>query len=100
MSGYRVMIDDNFHYMDKEERVELGVFVTAEEAVAASKEVVDASLSHLFRPEMTAEQLLEQYHLFGEDPFVLAATGVETVHFSAWDYAAQRATELTDRTLK
>lgn len=33
MSPYKVMVDDNFHYMDESERYELGIFPTAEEAI-------------------------------------------------------------------
>jgi len=97
MAGYRVMIDDNFHYMDGDERVEYGSFATAAEAIAESERLVDASLTGLQRPGMTVEQLLAQYHSFGEDPFVLAPPGADTVRFSAWDYAARRATELTEQ---
>ena len=31
---YRVLVDDNFHYQDENERWEAGAFVTAEEAGA------------------------------------------------------------------
>jgi hypothetical protein len=96
MGGYRVMIDDNFHYMDESERVEHGSFATAADAIAESERLVDASLAGLREPGMTAEQLLAQYHSFGEDPFVLAPPGADNVEFSAWDYAAKRATELTE----
>ena len=32
---YKVMVDDNFHYMEEDERYQLGTFATAEEALAA-----------------------------------------------------------------
>ena len=38
------MIDDNFHYMDEDERCDSGTFKTYEEAVSAAKEIVDRSL--------------------------------------------------------
>jgi hypothetical protein len=41
---YRVMVDDNFHYMDEDERFEHGSFPTAEEAIAACKRIVDEIL--------------------------------------------------------
>jgi hypothetical protein len=97
MGGYRVMIDDNFHYMDQDERVEHGVFATAEEAMAESKRLVDDCLAHLLRAGMTTEQLLEQYYSFGEDPFVVAPAGAVAVKFSAWTYAAHRAAEMTEK---
>jgi hypothetical protein len=47
---YRVLVDDNYHYMDESERYELGEFDTLEEAVAACKKVVDAFLKDAYRP--------------------------------------------------
>jgi hypothetical protein len=32
MSPYKVMVDDNFHYMAEDERWEYGTFASAEEA--------------------------------------------------------------------
>jgi len=95
MGSYRVMVDDNFHYMDKDERAEAGTFATAEDAIAACRGIVDDSLGHLLTPGMTANDLLAQYRLFGDDPFVVPTEGAEPVKFSAWDYAEARTTEIT-----
>jgi hypothetical protein len=35
--GYRVIVDDNFHFMDKDERWSLGDFATYDEALEAAK---------------------------------------------------------------
>jgi hypothetical protein len=35
MPRYKVMVDDNFHYQCEDERWQYGVFLTAEEAIAA-----------------------------------------------------------------
>jgi hypothetical protein len=94
MSNYRVMVDDNFHYMDKDERAEAGTFVTADEAVAVCRGIVDDSLSHLLAPGMTANTLLAQYRLFGDDPFIVATGDSQPAKFSAWDYAEARAAEI------
>jgi len=51
---YRVLVDDNFHYMDESERYELGKFKTLEAAVAACKRIVDEFLISNYRPDMTA----------------------------------------------
>ena len=85
---YRVLVDDNFHYMDESERYALGEFDTLEAAVAACKRLVDEFLTSSYRPGMTAAELLTQYALFGEDPFVY--TGDDTVPFSARDYASDK----------
>jgi hypothetical protein len=47
VSRYKIMVDDNFHYMDDEDRYELGIFSTIEEAIAACKRIVDADLTEL-----------------------------------------------------
>lgn len=54
---YRVMIDDNFHFMDESARTSGGEFQTLETAIAASRKIVDDELDHLFKPRMTAEKL-------------------------------------------
>ena len=82
--NYQVYCDDNFHFMDEDERGYIGEFATAEEAIAKCKEIVRASVEHCRKPGMTAAQIYEAYVGFGDDPFI---KGVE---FSAWDYAKQR----------
>lgn len=90
MTQYRVLVDDNFHYMEEDERRELGTFGSAEEAVAACRKIVDGWLAENFKPGMTASELYESYVSFGEDPFVVAPPGAERVSFSAWEYAMER----------
>ena len=93
---YRVFVDDNFHYMDESERYQLGEFGTLEAAVDACKKVVDEFLVSNLRPGMTADELITQYALFGEDPFIL--TGDGSVPFSAREYAAERVGEICQNT--
>jgi hypothetical protein len=96
-SSYVVMVDDNFHYMDEDERTRDSEHPTAEAAVARCRAIVDQWLAHAVRnaPEpMTAAELLESYHHFGEDPFVVAPAGAQRVAFSAWEYAAARVKEI------
>jgi len=85
---YEVFVDDNFHYMDEDERYKLGEFDTEEEAVAACKEIVDKFLLFNYKPGMTAEELYSHYTDFGEDPFVRPGS------FSAWTYAKERCPEI------
>ena len=82
---YQVYCDDNFHFMDEDERGNIGEFATAEEAIAKCKEIVRASVEHCHEPGMTAEASYENYVSFGDDPWI---KGVE---FSAWGYAKQLA---------
>jgi hypothetical protein len=93
--GYKVLVDDNFHYMDESERYELGVFPSLEAAIEASKQIVDEYLRSAHQPGMTTEALLTSYLFFGDDPYIVTTAGEATgVLFSARDYARQRCEEL------
>jgi hypothetical protein len=87
---YVVFVDDNFHYMNEDERYKSGEFATLEEAVRACQEIVDGFLKDAYRPGMAADILFDQYVHFGEDPFI---RGPEA-EFSAWNYAKLRCDEL------
>jgi hypothetical protein len=91
--NYRVLVDDNFHFMDKSERYELGLYATLETAIEAAREVVDSFLESEYRSGMTASQLYQLYVTFGEDPFIQAPEQIRAP-FSAWDYARQRCEDL------
>jgi hypothetical protein len=94
MFMYRVLVDDNFDFMDEDDRWELGAFATAEEAVAACRALVDTGLARHFKPGMKAAQLYDLYVAEGDDPFIVAGPGETSVKFSAWDYAKERAEEI------
>ena len=91
---YMVRVDDNFHYQDESERTTLGEFATWDEAVAASKKLVDDFLAASFKPGMPPEDLYLAYTSFGEDPFILGERPTSTDDFSAWGYAKKRCEEL------
>lgn len=86
--AYKVMVNENSHYMDEAERYEHDRFHSCEEAIAACKKIVDDYLLANHSPGMAAEELFRSYTTFGEDPFVL--TTDEQCQFSAWNYARQR----------
>jgi hypothetical protein len=81
----------------QEERFEAGGFATAEEAIAECKKIVDAFLNKAIkeRPDLTANELYEEYKFGGLDPFIV---GDEAPEFSAWDYAKERSQVLAKRT--
>jgi hypothetical protein len=88
---YIVKVDDNFHYMDEDERYELATFATLDEALAACRKLVDDWLADNHKPGMTAAQLYELYCGFGEDPFIVAPNEPSLgVPFSARDYVRER----------
>ncbi len=91
MPRYKVMVDNNFHYHELEERWVKGVYDTAQEALAACHELVDQSLREVFEPSMSAEVLYDSYTSFGDDPFIIVLDGVDdSAKFSAWTYAKER----------
>jgi hypothetical protein len=92
---YRVLVDDNYHYMDEAERYTLGEFPALAQAIEAAKRIVDEYLHSAHQPGMTAAALYASYTAFGEDPFIVAIPATDNqVLFSAWDYARDRCDEL------
>lgn len=93
---YRVLVDDNFRYMDASRRYVLGEFETYGEAFAVCKEMVDRFLRHEYAPGMRASTLYFRYIMFGRDPFIVctADDGDAQPGFSAWEYAKARCVDL------
>jgi hypothetical protein len=93
VSRYKVMVDDNFHYMEEDERYELATFSTIEEAIAACKRVVDDDLSAFGKGKSyTPDELYDHYVSFGSDPFIVALDAKnDRPCFSAWNYAKERS---------
>ena len=95
MPHFRVLINDNAHYMDESERSADGVFANADEAIAACKAIVDDELNTMWKPGTTANELYELYIAFGPDPFVVPLNPKDPeVEFSAWTYAKEQCQEL------
>ena len=90
---YVVMVDDNFHYMDEDERYRHGEFADAGVAIEHCRQIVDEYLESALKPGMSAEELWDSYKSFGEDPFI-QSVDVAPVRFSAWDYARGRCADL------
>ena len=91
--SYEVLVDDNYHYMDENERYSAGVFQTYGEALGHARRIVDKSLLDLHEPEKSVADLIASYVLFGEDPWI-RPTPEGTERFSARDYARQGALEI------
>ena len=95
MPNYRVLINDNAHYMDESERADHGVFCDADGAIAACKEIVDDELNTMWKPGTTAKELYELYVAFWPDPFVMSLNPNDPgAEFSAWTYAKKRCKDL------
>jgi hypothetical protein len=97
VSRYKVMVDDNFHYMEEDERYEVATLSTIEEAMTACKRIVDNDLSALAKGKnYTPDELYEHYVSFGSDPFIVALDPKDDRPcFSAWDYAKERSQVLS-----
>ncbi|MES2598591.1 MAG: hypothetical protein V4662_24870 [Verrucomicrobiota bacterium] len=90
---FRVFTDDNFHYMDESERRNSGGFDTYEAALEKAKYIVETCLEEFMKPGISAGDLMAQYVMFGDDPWIKPTPeGVE--RFSARDYARRRCVEI------
>ncbi len=85
-------MDDNFHFMDENQRYKHGEYQSFEEAVAACKKIVDNFLESGYKQGTSFKELYEGYMMFGEDPFIVPDN--KECHFSAWEYAKKRCAEL------
>ena len=95
---YVVYVDDNFHYMDEDERYEAARFATLEDAVAYCQNRVRDDLTHLATEAESPRDLIARYHGFGEDPWVSGPRDTPGVPFSAWDYADEIAADVFSST--
>jgi len=93
--GYIVYVDDNFHFMNEDERYCAGRFASYEQALEVAKGIV---LEFFSNTEFTgtAEAILASYHAFGEDPFIVPFGGAAPPEemFSAWKFAETEATRI------
>jgi hypothetical protein len=77
---FEVFVDDNFHFMQEDERYSAGTFDTYEEAVVKAKSIVDSFLESHYKEGMTADELCRGYKGYGEDPFIVGDLGQEVVN--------------------
>ena len=85
---YKVWIDDNFHFMDEDERVFHGEFDTPTQAIVACQKIVDANIDSITENETDADKAYESYVCFGDDPWI------EGLDFSAFEYAKIKIQEV------
>jgi hypothetical protein len=89
---YTVIVNDNAHYQDENYSYKKGTYATLAEAILACQRLVDDYFASIDKKDLSAEELFQKYMVFGEDPYIVSS--VASNHFSAWDYAKQRAREL------
>jgi len=89
--NYTVFVDDNFHFMNEDERWTVGAYESLDDALQKCMEMVGQFMLEQDYPAMKADTLYEGYTSFGDDPFII---GPVRVKFSAWDYAKALANVL------
>jgi hypothetical protein len=89
---YLLRVGDNFHRYDSEHEHDAGEYETADQILAAARQIIDRSLAECWKAGMTAEQLYSQYSGFGEIPYILCLHVEEiSPRFDPWAYAEERA---------
>lgn len=89
MVFYKVLVDDNFHFMGEDERYTAAEYATAEEAISHCKRIVDDYLHSAYKPGMSADELWRSWSGFGENPWISGPT-----QFAAEDYTRERCAVL------
>ncbi len=84
--SYRVVVADNFHYMDDSENYTPGSFISIEDVVAAAKTVVDEYPASAYEPGMNSSALNDSYRSFSNDRFFVGPEPRGTL-FSASEYS-------------
>ena len=91
--GYVVMVDDNFHFMDKGSRYRVGDFADAGAVIDHCRRIVDEYLASALQPGTAAGELYESYVTFGEDPYI-CCVDVPAVTFRAWEYVRSQSDKI------
>ena len=94
--NYYIKIYDNNHYMEECDAYIDGYFKTHEQALQKAKSIVERSMSEFYKPKMTADELLAQYSMYGEDPAIFSNNQIKKKVFSARDYAETIAREICE----
>ena len=89
--NFYLRVYDNYHYGDESEAYNHGSYPSYETAVAAAEAIVDEFLYANHKPGMTADELVAQYVMFGEDPVILPDEHGDMESFSARKYARTEA---------
>ncbi len=85
---YQVETYDAYDAPDERSHLKVGLYESAEAALAGAKGVVDGFLVSNREKFATARELSDQFDAFGEVPMIFGPTVVE---FRPFDYARERA---------
>ena len=89
---YELYVDDNYYYMDEDERYKAGEFDTLEGAIAEAKRIIDDFLLTTYKknPGFSAVDLFKEYTKYGVDPWILPNYS----KYNSWEYAEKRSKEI------
>jgi hypothetical protein len=91
----RILVDDNFKFMDEDERYQHGVFDTVDEALGECRGIVDADLAAMAKPGLSPQALYNLYVSFGRDPFIICdGADDKAAAWSAWKYSKARCNDM------
>jgi guanosine-3',5'-bis(diphosphate) 3'-pyrophosphohydrolase len=88
---YNLKVYDNYHYGDESEAYNHGWYDTYEEAETTAKAIVNEFLEHNWSRGETANILIAEYCLYGEDPVIIPTENQPSRKFSGRDYANEIA---------
>ena len=91
-TDFTVYVDDNFWYMEEDERYTAGTFSSYEAALTLAKGIVERGLKNHLADGKPAKDWLGSYMDFGEDPWI-KPTPEGIPRFSAWKYAEELAAQ-------
>ena len=94
--NYYIKIYDNYNYMEESDAYIDAYFETYEQALQKAKFIVQRSISEFYKPTMTADELLAQYSMYGEDPAIIPHNEINKEVFSARDYAETIANKICE----
>jgi hypothetical protein len=94
---YLLRVGDNFHPHDHQHGYDAGEYETADQVLAAARQVVQRSLAECWKTGVTAELLYDRYKGFGEIPYILCLGKEESPGFDPWAYAKECAKAMSDR---
>ena len=71
MPEYKVYVDDNYHFMNEDERYLQGTYDSLDAAVAAAKKVIDRCFEGIDPRDKTPDQLFHGWSHMGDSPFIV-----------------------------
>ncbi len=92
---YVVYVDDNFRYLNEEERNRHGEFEHYDDALQAAQGIVDRFLEDHQGKYAQASALFQAYTQYGDDPFIVPDDAAH--RFSARTYAREKCEQLYAR---